>query len=338
MFNLELFFILIFTFLSSLVLNKILINHSHILGLIDKPTSRSMHTIQKSRAGGIGIFLSFIFGCILLDVSINLYLLSSFIIVFILGIYDDKFTSSSRVKFFWLSIGAVFLYLGGFFITDLGTFSGYELTLNPIIAFLFLIFAVVGFINAMNLIDGLDGLSSGVAVVILSAYGYLGFKFSDPFLFYISLTLIVSLLAFLIFNWFPSKIFMGDSGSLTIGFVIVVLSIHSIKMNYIAPVTILLLTAVPILDTLIVMIRRMRNGNNPFHPDKSHIHHIILKQHFNNVAKTTKILILLQIVFTYIGLGFKVRDDLLILIIFSLLFILFYNLLTPKKTKKNKKK
>jgi len=124
---------------------------------------------------------------------------------------------------------------------------------------------------------------------------------------------------------------MGDSGSLTLGFIIAVLSIHAVQMKYIAPVTVLLLTAVPILDTIIVMIRRIRRGKNPFHPDKTHIHHIILNMHYKDVSKTTKIIILLQGVFVYIGLGFKVRDDLVILSMFILLCVLFYSLLTPKK-------
>jgi UDP-GlcNAc:undecaprenyl-phosphate GlcNAc-1-phosphate transferase len=125
--------------------------------------------------------------------------------------------------------------------------------------------------------------------------------------------------------------FMGDSGSLTLGFVIAVLAIHAVDQKYITPVTVLLLTAVPILDTLVVMLQRIRRGQNPFSPDKTHIHHIILKQHYKNVAKTTKILILLQVVFTYIGLGFKVRDDIIILVMFVILFLLFYSILTPKK-------
>ena len=251
-----------------------------------------------------------------------------------MGIYDDIFGSSSKVKFFWLGIASVLLYFGEIYIGYLGTFAGYEIGLSVFLTILFTIFAVVGFVNAMNLIDGLDGLSSGVAIVILSSYTYLGYKYDDLFLLYISSILIVSLCAFLIYNWYPSKLFMGDSGSLTLGFVIAVLSIHSVQMEYIAPVTVLLLTAVPILDTLIVMIRRIRRGRNPFHPDKTHIHHIILNLHYKDVAKTTKIIILLQIVFVYIGLGFKVKDDSIILSMFILLCILFYSLLTPSKLKK----
>jgi len=259
----------------------------------------------------------------------------AFIIVFFLGVYDDIFGSSSKVKFIWISVATIFLYMADIFIPTLGTFLDYNLVLPSFTILLFTIFAVVGFVNAMNLIDGLDGLSSGVGIVILCAYLYLGYKYEDQLLLYSSAILIVSLLGFLIYNWFPSRLFMGDSGSLTLGFVISVLSIHSVQMDYISPVAVLLLTAVPILDTLIVMIRRIRRGKNPFHPDNTHIHHIILKLHYNDVAKTTKILILLQVVFVYIGLGFKVRDDLMILIMFGLLFLLFYILLTPKKIKKN---
>ncbi|EQB34617.1 hypothetical protein M947_10495 [Sulfurimonas hongkongensis] len=289
-----------------------------------------MHKVEKSRAGGVAIFFSFLVGIFFLGVNVNAYIMAGFFLVFILGIYDDIFGYSSKVKFFWLSVAAIFLCLGGMYIESLGTFLGVDMILPTSLAMLFSIFAIVGFINAMNLIDGLDGLSSGVAIVMLGAYAYIGYKYADTFLLYTSATLIVSLLAFLFYNWYPSKLFMGDNGSLTLGFVIVVLSIHSVQMDYISAVSILLITAVPILDTLIVMIRRIRRRKNPFNPDMTHVHHIILKQYYKDVSKTTKIIILLQIVFSSIGLGFKVRDDTIILAMFILLFILFYNLLTPK--------
>ena len=256
--------------------------------------------------------------------------------IFLLGLYDDRFSSSSKIKILWIIIATVFLVLGDMYISDLGVFLGKEIGLPSWLAIIFTTFALVGFVNAVNLIDGIDGLCAGVSIVILIAYSYLGFKYDDQFLFYVSSFLIFSLLGFLWFNWNPSKIFMGDSGSLTLGFVIAVLSIHSVEKDYITPTTVLLLTAVPILDTLVVMLRRIRNGQNPFKADKTHIHHIILKQHYQNVSKTSKLLILLQAVFTYIGLGFKVRDDLIILTIFIMLFILFYALLTPKKNKLKK--
>ena len=250
-------FVLPVVFLISILLNKLLINYSYKLKLIDKPNHRSLHKVEKSRAGGLAIFISFIIGLILLNINISFYILIAFFIVFLLGIFDDIKNLSSKIKFIWLMVSATFLYFDGFYISGLGTFFGIDFHLPNFIAYLFLLFAVVGFINAMNLIDGLDGLSSGIAIVVLVAFTYLGIKYNDYFLINISLILIFSLLGFLFFNWYPSKIFMGDTGSLTLGFVIVVLSIHSINQNYVSAVSILLLTAVPILDTLIVMTRRI---------------------------------------------------------------------------------
>ncbi|MGJ0359270.1 glycosyltransferase family 4 protein [Aliarcobacter cryaerophilus] len=326
-------FVLLVVFLISILLNKLLINYSYKLKLIDKPNHRSLHKVEKSRAGGLSIFTSFIVGLILFNMNISLYILIAFFIVFLLGIYDDIKNLSSKIKFIWLMVSATFLYFDGFYISSLGTFFGIDFYMSNFIAYLFLLFAVVGFINAMNLIDGLDGLSSGITIVILVAFTYLGIKYNDYFLINISSILIFSLLGFLFFNWYPSKIFMGDTGSLTLGFVIVVLSIHSINQNYVSAVSILLLTAVPILDTLIVMTRRISQKQNPFSPDKTHIHHIILRQQRNNVKRTSIILIFLQMIFVYIGLGFKVRDHIYILVVFIMLFILFYLLLTIKKEK-----
>lgn len=323
-------YILTIVFFISLILNKILINYSHKLKLIDKPNERSLHQVEKSRAGGIAIFLSFIIGLILFNVNLSFYLVLGFFIVFFLGIYDDIKNLSSKIKFFWIMLSATFIYIDGYFITSIGVFFKVDLIMPTSIAYLFLLFAVVGFINAMNLIDGLDGLSSGIGIVILISFAYIGFKYSDNFLFYISMTLIFSLFGFLVFNWYPSKIFMGDTGSLSLGFVIVVLSIYSINSNYISAVSVLLLAAVPILDTLIVMFRRISQKKNPFKADKTHIHHVILFQQNKNVRKTSLILILLQLIFVYIGLGFKVRDDIYILGVFIMLFILFYLLLTTK--------
>jgi len=324
-------------FVATFVLCKVMIRYSGALKLLDVPNIRSMHTLEKSRAGGIAIFGAFALGMLLSGVTISLYIVVAFFTVFLLGLYDDRFGSSSKAKIFWITVAAIILFFGDMHINSLGIFLGEEILLPNSLGFIFTIFALVGFINAVNLIDGLDGLSSGVGIVILFSFSYLGYKYDDIFLLYSASLLIVALLTFLRYNWYPSKMFMGDSGSLTLGFVIALLSIHAIKQGYITPATVLLLTAVPILDTLVVMFRRIRRGQNPFQPDKTHMHHILLKQHYNNVAKTTKILILLQIVFTYIGLGFKVRDDFIILTIFILLYVLFYSMLTPKRHRKKNK-
>lgn len=330
--------VLIFLFIGvlSLLLNKLLIKFPTYLNLIDSPNKRSMHKIPKSRSGGIAIILSFVIGIVLSGIKIDSFLILTFFLIFFLGLFDDYRNVKSKIKLLFISLVSSILFLNDFTILSLGNFAGMEFELNSFFSALILIFAISGFVNAMNLIDGLDGLSSGVSIVILFAFLYLGFKYNDSFLFYTSLCLISSLIGFLFSNWYPSKIFMGDSGSLTLGFIIAILSVYSIKMNFLSPVTILLLTAVPILDTLIVMTRRVVNGINPFIADKTHIHHIIFKQQNKDVEKAVKILILLQILFTYIGLGFKVRDDLLVLIAFLIIFVLFYKMLTVKNKNKNK--
>jgi UDP-GlcNAc:undecaprenyl-phosphate GlcNAc-1-phosphate transferase len=291
-----------------------------------------MHTTHKPTAGGIAIFVAFSIGVYFSSTAINSYIVSSFLVIFLLGVYDDKFGSTPRTKLIWIILASLLLYFGELYIDYLGIFAGHEVAMNTLFAILFTAFATVGFVNAMNLIDGLDGLSSGIGIVILTSFAYIGFKYSDVFLFYLAMFLIFALLGFMVFNWHPSKIFMGDSGSLTLGFVIVVLAIHAVSENYITPVSILLLTAVPILDTLIVMLRRIVKGKNPFSPDKTHLHHIVLKQQLKNVPKTTKVLILMQAIFTYIGLGFKVRDDIVILGVFAMLFTLFYVMFTVKRS------
>jgi UDP-GlcNAc:undecaprenyl-phosphate GlcNAc-1-phosphate transferase len=153
----------------------------------------------------------------------------------------------------------------------------------------------------------------------------------------ISLFTIASLLGFLVLNWNPAKIFMGDSGSLTLGFIISVLSLLSLK--YIHPIVVIYLAALPILDTLVVMIRRIRRGKSPFSPDKTHIHHILVKFFENDVKRTVIFLVVLQIVFSSIGyiLIELIQNDLsgtipfFALVIFGMLFILFYMIFTGIK-------
>ncbi len=328
------FFIVGMVFVASLVLNIVLIRYSHTLKLIDKPNHRSLHKVEKSRSGGVAIFISFMLGILLLGIEISPCLLVAFMVIFALGIYDDIKEISFRVKFFWIIVATTILYAGGYYIDSIGVFAGVDLAMPSFVAYLFLLFAVVGFVNAMNLIDGIDGLSAGIGIVILASFAYVGFKYNDSFLLYTPLVLIASLVGFLLLNWHPSRVFMGDTGSLSLGFVIAVLSIYAINMDYVSAVTILLLAAVPVLDTLIVMVRRVRQKRSPFSPDRTHIHHIVLASQRGDVRKTSSILILLQLNFVYVGLGFKARDDIYTLGVFVMLFVLFYMFLTPKSIKK----
>lgn len=311
-----------------------LLRYQKIIKILDEPNARSHHKVIIPRSGGIAIFSAFCVGIFLCGLKHNYLFMVPLTIVFILGLYDDIKSISSKKKLFITFFASMLLFFLGFELERYGDFFGHEVIAPLWFSCLFFSIACAGFINAVNLIDGLDGLASLISLIILCAFTYLGFKWNDVFLFNVAAVLIASIFGFLIFNWHPAKIFMGDSGSLSLGFVIVLLCVYAIKQQYITAISVLLLAAIPILDTLIVMARRIVNKHNPFKADKTHIHHIILHQQNKHVVRTVLLMGVWQMLFTYIGLGFKVRDDVYILVLFLLCFFLFYFSLTPKKRRK----
>ncbi len=324
---------LFIVFTLSLVLTFLLVKYKKSVNLLAHPNHRSMHKSSIPNSGGIAIFLSFIFSIYLFDIDIGYGVILSMSIVFVFGIYDDIKDTRMRSKILVLFIIGNILFFNGYQVEYLGTYMGHAIEISSFVAYLFLVFVIIGFVNAMNLIDGLDGLASSIGIIILGSFLYLGLKFADPFLIYISAVYIAAIAGFLYFNWNPAKIFMGDNGSLPLGLIIAIVAIHSVNMNYITPISILMLAALPILDTFVVMSIRIGSGVSPFIADKSHIHHLILRQQKNNTKRTVAILSLIQLFLSYIGLGFKSQDDILILFLFVVLFILFYLILTPSKSK-----
>jgi UDP-GlcNAc:undecaprenyl-phosphate/decaprenyl-phosphate GlcNAc-1-phosphate transferase len=327
---------LIVSFFASFVLIKLLIRFAPKLGLIDVPNHRSIHTTLTPRGAGIGI----IAGALLSDlIFLNPFLAeytSTFIaivIVFIVGVLDDHRDTAPKTKFIVIGVAVLLMALDGITIHSLGRFFGYEIELGWM-AVPFTMFAVAGFTNALNLTDGLDGLAGSISIIILTTLALIGYENHDPFIFTTALTFIVSIAAFMWFNWNPAKIFMGDSGSLTIGFVIALLSIKA--LDYIQPSTILLIAAIPILDTLIVMIRRKRSGKSIFSPDKLHLHHILLKFFRGNVKKTVIFIALLQILYSSIGMDLSEYErQRYILLFFTINTIILYMLLGSMIGKQN---
>lgn len=331
----DMFFLLKCTsvFVLSLGLNYFLVKYMYIIKILDIPNARSSHLHVVPRSGGIAIFFSFCVALLLFNPADNYSFLFPLICVFVMGLWDDIKSVSSKMKLVITACAGMILFMNGFDIQRFGIFFGHEVIFSFWIALFFCAFAISGFVSALNLIDGLDGLSSLVSLAILVAFTYIGYKFSDTFLFYTSISLICAIGGFLVLNWHPAKIFMGDSGSFMIGFVIAMIAIYAIKQNYITAISVLLLAAIPILDTLIVMLRRILQHQSPLSADRTHIHHLILKLQYGNTRITVLIIGLLQGLFSYLGLGFKVRDDFYIFLLYILFFIIFYLLLTPKGSK-----
>jgi len=326
--------------LFSYILIKIIINNAKKLGFVDIPNNRSHHCDIIASGAGIGFVSAITLGIGVFDFSLFIhywYIFLALSIVFVVGIIDDRYAISARWKFVAIFVAVFVMWLNGTSIDSFGVWFGYHLTLPSIAALIFTMFALAGFTNALNLIDGIDGLASSISIVILSYFLLIGFEHHDKMIIVLSSFTIASLVGFLFLNWYPAKIFMGDSGSLSLGFIISILAVLSLK--YIHPITILYLTAIPILDTLIVMIRRIRRNKSPFEPDKTHLHHILVKFFEMNVRKTVFFMVILQLIFSNIGymlIGIINKNPnsiipLLATIGFVLMFVLFYIIFTGIK-------
>jgi UDP-GlcNAc:undecaprenyl-phosphate GlcNAc-1-phosphate transferase len=305
------------------------------LGLIDIPNARSTHVNHTPRGAGIGFFFAIALVLPFSHFSLlfsYLWTLVAIFLIFLVGVLDDHHDTSPNTKFIIIIISAVFLSFDNILITDIGTFFGIHLVLGWF-ALPFTVFAVVGFTNALNLIDGLDGLSASISIVILATFYTIGYQHDDLFMQLIAGAFMVGLFAFLCFNWYPASIFMGDSGSLTLGFVIALLAVKSLV--YISAVSVLFVAAIPIIDTIIVMVRRKLNGRSMFSADKCHVHHIMRGFFSDNTPKTVIFLALLQAIYSFIGLQLDKEIDEGYLLLFFILNIallyLFFGAMLKKK-------
>ncbi|MAC83969.1 MAG: undecaprenyl-phosphate alpha-N-acetylglucosaminyl 1-phosphate transferase [Arcobacter sp.] len=304
-------------------------------GLMDIPNHRSSHVKHTPRGAGIVFGLIFLIALFIFEIqyfSEIKYTLLSILVIYIGGFLDDKYTLSSLKKLIFIVVASVIAYFSGFQLDYIGTFFSYDFSLGYI-SILGTIFVIVALTNSINLSDGLDGLAGSLSIIILTCLFIIGFIHDDHILIVWPAILISILMAFLLLNWHPAKVFMGDSGSLLLGFVISILSIHAIE--FINPLSILFLAAVPVLDTLIVFRRRIQRGKSPFSADKNHLHHIL-----NNIkqdkAYTVKMLLLMQLSFAVIFLQIYEQDEFLNLVTFVLLFLVFFNLFDPRAKKRPK--
>ena len=273
-------------------------------GLVDIPNERKIHKAPISRLGGIAIWLSSMLTFLFL-VLLSYYpygsLLSGILLggslMFLLGLIDDIYNLDAKFKLvIQLSIATIVYFLGVKIDTlfnpfgnaiNLGFFS-YPIT----------ILWIVGISNAVNFIDGVDGLAGSVITVNSIALALVAVSMTpaQPITALIAFILAGSMLAFLTFNFNPAKIFMGDSGALFSGFLLATLSIAGVmKGATLAILLPFLVLAVPIMDITYSSLRRIMKGSSPFVADAEHIHHKLLKAGFSQ-KKTVAILTSVAIV------------------------------------------
>lgn len=290
----------------------VIINICNIKGLMVDPIKRSSHVHPTPTFGGVAIFASTLIGYMLWNFFDEGYLLhkviAGLVILFFLGIKDDLFALDALKKLGSQILVAVLVVVGSDLrITSFfGIFGIYELPF--LVSILFTIFLIVALINSFNLIDGIDGLSGGIGMIASAGFG-LWFALNNQWsLAALSLSLSASLLGFLRFNFSSkNKIFMGDTGSLIVGFIISVLAIQFVQFNVFnsnkdiiyqnAPVIAIVLLSVPIFDTLRVFGLRIIKGKSPFNADRLHLHHLMVDNGLSHI-ETSFILYFLTISLT----------------------------------------
>lgn len=328
------------TLLLSLILTPFTKQLADKLGAVDVPNDRKVHSQPVPRFGGMGILGSIIitlamyyflfpqlFNYIVSDstqalININqgLILVGSLLLVFFLGAWDDIKTLEPAPKFAVQALAASMIYFAGFEINiSTSNISIGALNLESLTSYTITIVWIVGITNAFNLIDGLDGLASGVAIIALSTIAIISLIHGQIGIGLASLLLSGAVMGFLWYNFRPATIFLGDSGSLFLGFVLALLSIESFTKTSTAFAIFVPLFALglPIIDTLLSMIRRFFSwfmpGNKKdakkfsiakalkslFQPDKSHIHHQLINRGLSH-KNTVLVLYVVSILF---GLG-----------------------------------
>lgn len=292
---------------------------------LDIPNGRKVHTEPMPRLGGLGIYMGFLLGYILfgtMSIRMNAILIGSFIII-VTGIVDDINPIPAKVKFLFQTIAAsVVAFYGQILLNDLSAF-GFYIDFG-ILGYPITIIFIVSIINCINLIDGLDGLAAGLSSIYFMTIGIVIVHWLKVFDLNAVITFIMlgSTLGFLCHNFHPAKIFMGDSGSMFLGYIIAVIALLGFKnvtlTTLLAPICLL---AIPILDTSFAILRRFINKKPIDEPDKEHLHHQLLNLKLSH-RNTVLVIYFIDILFAVAMLVYMLGNKTLGIIMYALLFIL----------------
>ncbi|MEG1900493.1 MAG: MraY family glycosyltransferase [Bacilli bacterium] len=330
------------SFIISVFIMPFIMKVANHIGAIDVPKdTRRVHTKPIPRLGGLGIFIAFLFGYMFFgvqSVTMNAILIGSFIII-ITGIFDDIKPIPSKVKLLMQVIAALVVMLFGHIrlqdITALGFYIDFGIFSYPLT-----VFFIVACINIINLIDGLDGLSGGIASIFFLTVGIISIYSGNSLILEITLAFLMlgSTLGFLVHNFYPAKIFAGDTGSMFMGYMISIIALLGFKgttlISFFVP---LLVLAIPILDTLFAIIRRLIKKQPIFEADKEHLHHQLLNI-TSSQRKTVLIIYSIDLLFAAASIFYFLKDPFIGKIVYILLLIIIVWLVccTTIISKKNK--
>ena len=324
---------IIISYLTTFFLLPLVIRLAHENQLYDLPDERKTHNYPVSSLGGIAIFAGLILSMLLVSDFNNYnaelqYFIASFFVIFILGVIDDLFILKAWKKVLGqLAVALMLTLKGGLLVTNLHGFLGiYTLSYPASIYISF--FTILLLINAFNLIDGVDGLAGSIGLVASLLFGT--FFLINNVLPYAVLAFAIagSLLAFLVYNFPPAKIFMGDSGSTLIGLICSMLAIKFVQSpsiqtdlsQYSTPAIAFGFLLIPLLDVLRVFGLRIAKRKSPLAPDRSHLHHLLQNKGLTH-TEVTVTLLLGEFVFAGSSLLFR---DVNINIVIAAQFLLYF--------------
>ncbi|WP_421244588.1 UDP-N-acetylglucosamine--undecaprenyl-phosphate N-acetylglucosaminephosphotransferase [Aeromonas sp. 601019] len=257
------------------------------INLVDRPNERKLHQGAIPLVGGISIYLTLMLALWFkpdLLTSSDIYVLCASVLV-IMGAIDDKYDVDYRIRLVvQILISCAMIFGAGLSLKSLGGLAfGHEIVLGPL-GYIVTVFAVLGAINAFNMVDGIDGLLGGLTLVTFGGLAYLNYIDEQLLLARFCLLMMIVVIPYVILNLgFPfgtrRKVFMGDAGSMLIGFTVIWTLLQGTQgpKAQMYPVTALWLIAIPLIDMVAIMIRRIRKGHSPFKPDREHLHHICMR-------------------------------------------------------------
>ncbi|UJF18545.1 UDP-N-acetylglucosamine--undecaprenyl-phosphate N-acetylglucosaminephosphotransferase [Vibrio sp. SS-MA-C1-2] len=330
----ELLFTFFFSMTSLYFLSKVAIK----VGLVDKPNERKHHKGSIPLVGGLSVTISLLFYLFRHYESITIapFFALSVIVLVAVGVWDDKCDISFKIRLFVQAVlSLILVFVVNIKLHTVGNILEVGHIDFGILASVITVFAVIGAINAFNMVDGIDGLLGGLSIVTFASIGIMTHLNGMPRISYHCLIVIVCILPYLLFNLGfigkKRKVFMGDAGSMLIGYTIIVFLLAATQQTItdhraFRPVVALWFIAVPLLDMIVIMIRRIRRGDSPFKPDREHLHHICQRIGFTS-RQSLGLILLIASIYSFIGMmgeWLHVRESIMLILFLILGFWHYY--------------
>jgi UDP-N-acetylmuramyl pentapeptide phosphotransferase/UDP-N-acetylglucosamine-1-phosphate transferase len=338
----------LFTFICPLVISSLVtaylipcwISVCNKWNLFEKTDERKKHRDNIPTLGGLAIYAGIMITFLILgqDLAAHTikYLMAASLILFFTGFFDDLLDLPASKKLIFQLVAAFLISFGGTRITNLYGMLGIH-ELPVMFQYIVTMVFIVAITNAYNLVDGIDGLAGSLGLVANMIFGTIFIMNGFTDFAILSFCISGALLGFLLYNFHPAKIFMGDTGSLIIGFLIASQSINVLTMSnaipgiqQISPAIVMAVIFVPVYDVIRVSVIRILTGYSPFKPDRNHVHHMISEQGFGQRV-TTMIIVCLNVLFVTMAIVFSsLNINLFVILSFCLGMIMINTLMMAR--------